>query len=173
MEKIFYTTLGKYANSETAVKEVFKQFYGIENAKILRNEHGKPFLQAENTLHFSVSHTEDLLFIAVANENVGIDAEKLTRSVQYLSILRKFSENERKKIENSTDFFTNWTAKEAAIKWLGGTISNDLSKLELVGGRLFYNQKELPVICSRLILFNHTIAVCCKQDFHQAETIAF
>lgn len=175
MEKIFYTDTSAYPDSETAVRFVLEKYFDIRRAKLQRNEHGKPYLEKgrELSLFFSVSHTENKLFIAVSDENVGIDAENLARQVAYAPILRRFHEDEKRQIRSSADFLRFWTAKESAVKWLGGSLANDLQKIRLVDDRLFYDAVELPIRLVFHTIENCIVGVCSERDFTGAERTAF
>ena len=170
MEKIFYVNKFAFPTSADAVKHVFKNYFGISNPKIIKNENGKPYLVGER-LFFSVTHTGDTLLIAVADENVGIDAERLDRSVNYLPILKKFTPQERKEISSSTNFLRHWTIKESAVKWLGGSLANDLRRLQIVDGNVFYEEIPIAVHFTLLEIKTLTVAVCSERDFANAEII--
>ena len=175
MEKIFYANVSDHANSEAAVKKVLGTYFGISDPKIERNDNGKPFLKqnADARLFFSVSHAQNRLFIAVCDENVGIDAESSARKTHYPPIIRKFHETERNEIDGNEAFLRHWTVKESAVKWLGGTLAHDLYKLVYTGGRVRYGEIELPVVLSNLRFEEYILAVCSEKDFSQAEFIPF
>ena len=172
MEKIFFAKNPAFPSSISAVKEILSTYFGIDNAEICRTENGKPYLKnAKNPLHFSISHTKTGLFIAFSKENVGIDAERMERTVRYQSILNKFPFEEREEIACEEDFLRHWTVKESAIKWLGGTLAHDLKKLRYTNGLLHYNQLELPVHITTLRLEGHILSICSDRDFSSAEFI--
>ena len=175
MEKIFYTDKSAYPDSQTAVQHVLSEYFNLKSVAMERNEHGKPFLVngRELSLFFSVSHTKNKLFIAVSNENVGIDAEDISRQVDYLPILKRFSSEERKDIKTPADFLRHWVAKESAIKWLGGSIAHDLQKLRFVENRLYYGEIELPASLVFHSFESYILAICSERDFKNAEWIAF
>ena len=175
MEKIFYTDKSAYPDSQTAVKHVLSERFNLKSAAIERNEHGKPFLVngKELSLFFSVSHTKNRLFIALSDENVGIDAEDCNRQIDYLPIIKRFSPEERKEILSPADFLRHWVAKESAIKWLGGSIAHDLQKLRFVENRLYYGEIEIPVNLVFHSFENYILAICSERDFSSAEWIAF
>ena len=169
MKKIYYTESSTFSNSETAVLFVLKEYFGITSAKIYRGDNGKPFLDIP--LFFSVSHTKSHLFIAFSKENVGIDAEYADRKTDYLTITKKFHPLERKEILNNQDFIRHWTIKESAVKWLGGSLAKDLSRLTYYDNRLKYGEIELPVKLTFLDIQSHNVSVCSERDFSQAEII--
>lgn len=170
MEKIFYANKSAYV-TESAIQKILSDFYGIQNAKVLRTEHGKPYVLSAP--HFSVSHTDDFLFIAVCEEPIGIDAEKVSRNVHYQATLKRFPPNEQLEINGKADFLLHWTVKESVVKYLGSTLSKELKRLTYVKNELFIDGKPFP---ATLTVFNqqgHIITVCCKRDFKAAEFIPF
>jgi 4'-phosphopantetheinyl transferase len=174
MEKIFYANKSIEPDSETAIKRILSEYFNVKNAVIERNENGKPFLaNGQTPLFFSVSHTGNKLFIAVSDENVGIDAESLYRNVDYLPILKRFAPEERQQIRSVEDFLRFWVAKESAVKWLGGSLAQDLRKLRYTNGRLFYGEIELPVKLVFHSFDTYLLAVCSERDFTGAEFIPF
>ena len=175
MEKIFYTDKSAYPDSESAIKQVLSEYFNLKSVTIARNEHGKPYLEngREIPLFFSVSHTENRLFIAFSDENVGIDVENLSRQTDYLPIIKRFSPEERKEILSPTDFLRHWVAKESAIKWLGGSLAHDLHKLRFFENRLFYGEIEIPAYLTFHTFENYVLAICSERNFTNAEWIAF
>ena len=175
MEKIFYTDKSAYPDSQTALKHVLSEYFNLKSVTMERNEHGKPFLVngKELSLFFSVSHTGNRLFIALSDENVGMDAENLSRQVDYLPIIKRFSPEERKEILSPADFLRHWVAKESAIKWLGGSLAHDLHKLRFIENRLFYGEIEVPACLVFHSFENYILAICSERDFSSAEWIAF
>ena len=175
MEKIFYTDKSAYLDSESAIKQVLSEYFNLKSVTIARNEHGKPYLEngREIPLFFSVSHTENRLFIAFSDENVGIDVENLSRQTDYLPIIKRFSPEERKEILSPADFLRHWVAKESTIKWLGGSIAHDLHKLRFVENRLFYGEIEIPAHLTFHSFERYILSICSERDFTNAEWIAF
>lgn len=172
MEKIFYTQRSAFASSEDAVKKILQDYFGYSNPQILRTENGKPYLaQSTLPLFFSISHSDNALFIAFCDENVGLDVEKNNRTVNYLPIIRKFPENEREKIKNTQDFLRHFTAKESGIKWLGGKLSRDFSSLLFMDGKLYYKDVSLPVQITLHEYNGFYLTVCSEKDFSHAEIV--
>ncbi|WP_353151939.1 4'-phosphopantetheinyl transferase superfamily protein [Pollutimonas bauzanensis] len=82
---------------------------------------GKPMLaQGGNTpLHFNLSHSGNMVLIAIATQPVGIDIE-FTRPLDYTRLAGHcFAAEEALRIVDSHSFFEHWTAKEAVIKASG------------------------------------------------------
>ncbi len=175
MEKIFYTDKSAYPDSQTAIERILSEYFNLKNVHILRNEHGKPYLEngREISIFFSVSHTENRLFIAFSDENVGMDAENVSRQTDYVPIVKRFAPEERKEILSPADFLRHWVAKESVIKWLGGSIAHDLHKLRFVENRLFYGEIEIPAHLVFHSFESYLLAICSERDFSNAEWIAF
>ncbi len=171
MEKIFYTDVSKFPTSERAVTFLLEKYFQITDGKIYRTESGKPYLQHGKRLFFSVSHTKTTLFIAFSTENVGIDAESLSRSANYAAIVKKFPIEEREEITDERVFLRHWTVKESAVKWLGGTIAQDLKKLSFVKNSLRYENLEIPVHILTKEVDGHILSVCAEKDFSAADII--
>lgn len=150
---------------------VFEKYFSVSSTKIKRTENGKPYLESENGLFFSVSHTDSMLFIAVSDCNVGLDAENEDRKVNYTAIVKKFSLHEQSEIVSNIDFLKNFTAKESAVKFLGGKLALDLNKLQVINGEIVYNNSPLPAILSYPVFDGYILAVCCEKDFSSAEFI--
>ena len=124
----------------------------------------------ENYTH-ALSYFKNALFIAFCDENVGLDAEKNNRTVNYLPIIRKSPENEREKIKNTQDFLRLFTAKESGIKWLGGKLSRDFSALLFMDGKLSYKDVSLPVQITLREYNGFYLTVCSEKDFSHAEIV--
>ena len=164
MLKVFYANRRDYSSSTELLKKILNEYFSIFEYTISKNENGKPFLSFKNTqmkqLFFSVSHTDIAYFIAISNENIGIDAEPVSRKPNYLPILQKFAVEERERIFSVSDFLKIWTVKEATIKWLGGSIAKDLKKIAYIENKLTINGLELPISIQEIEFFDHFISIC-------------
>ena len=172
MEKLFYAHKTTFPSSIDALKHVLSRYFGCPSAQIVKDEHGKPFVEnVKDKLFVSVSHTQNALFIAVSDENVGLDAEPVDRTPEFAPVLKRFPVEERAEIKTTADFLRHWTVKESAVKWLGGTLAHDLKKLSFSNNVLKYNGIELPVFLTERSIENHFVAVCCERDFTDAEIV--
>ena len=92
---------------------------------IRKNKHGMPFLYLQDKhIEMSISHSGEIVVVAVSNQKIGVDIEKITpikNSIFYYSEF--FSEDEMKIIysaERKAEIFTRfWTRKEALLKHHG------------------------------------------------------
>ena len=102
------------------------------------NEYGKPFV-AGSALRFSVSHSGDLVAIAIAEGvEVGIDVEQLARGAEILRVAaRFFTAEEQQELAAARDAELRavelWTAKEALLKARGTGLHGTLAAASLEG----------------------------------------
>lgn len=94
--------LGLFA--DLLVRIAIHQDLNIENDNILfgTNSYGKPFLENNKDYHFNISHTHNMIAVAVSNNPVGVDIEKV-REIDLGIAKRFFTENEQNYIEKSQD----------------------------------------------------------------------
>ena len=97
-----------------------------ESLQFDKGEHGKPFLVNNLTIHFNLSHSQDIAMLAVASRDTGIDIECINRKHEWQKIMHRFyTESEQQKILALPDnlqqraFYQVWTRKEAHMKVTG------------------------------------------------------
>lgn len=81
---------------------------------------GKPYLIGENVPYFSLSHSGDWVFCAVADSEVGLDAQERTPYRDKVAV-RWFTDPERAWLAEDPDgrFAALWAKKEAYCKFTG------------------------------------------------------
>ena len=172
MEKIFYTDKRTFSSSEETVEYLLRTYFYMKSVDLSRTENGKPFIKG-NALYFSVAHTNNQIFVVFSDKNVGLDVELSNRNINFLPIIKKFSNSEQVEISSCEDFIRHWLVKEAAVKWLGGTLAHDLYKLDYVAQQLFYKQLPLPVRIVELAIENYRLCVCSEKQIENVEIIPF
>ena len=95
----------------------------------------------------------------------------MSRTPRYDTIVKKFSADEQAEITSTTDFLRHWVVKESAVKYLGGTLANDLKRLRYINGSLTYNEQAFPAKITLLQHEDFLLAVCSNVDFENAEFI--
>lgn len=81
--------------------------------KIIFEESGKPRFEESCGIHFSLSHSKDLVAVAISSSSCGVDVEfKKPRSERFI---KKIMENE----SLDCDFYELWCLKEAYFKIKG------------------------------------------------------
>jgi len=117
-----------------------------EDVTFSTNEFGKPFLDqpfASSGLYFNLSHSKDLVVVAVAfDQHIGVDVEFVRQISDVDAIARRcFTDFERELLAGEIDsktsnFFRCWTRKEAFVKAIGKGLSVPLNSFtaSLPGG---------------------------------------
>lgn len=104
--------------------------YGIQEKLIIsKTEIDKPYFK-NSDVKFSISHSEDYVAVAVSDNEIGVDIEKITDKSRDNMIDRFFLPSEQEFYYNSEDkaaFAVLWTRKEAYLKYTGKGITEGLS----------------------------------------------
>lgn len=98
---------------------------GLQNICFYKNDHGKPYVKG-NPVFFNVSHSNDLIGVAVSNSEVGLDVEYM-KTRDFAALAQScFCERVVDEIRSAKDmkqaFYRNWTAYEAKVKLNGGEL---------------------------------------------------
>lgn len=101
---------------------LYRAQIGRELPEILTTDRGKPYF-ADNSLHFSISHTRRHAFCVLSEHNVGLDAEEADREVNLKLADKILSPMEKAQFDAASDkrkaLLTFWVLKEAAAKRSG------------------------------------------------------
>ncbi len=105
--------------------------YGIQEKLIIsKTEIDKPYFK-NSDVKFSISHSEDYVAVAVSDNEIGVDIEKITDKSRDNMIDRFFIPSEQEFYYNSEDkaaaFAVLWTRKEAYLKYTSKGITEGLS----------------------------------------------
>ncbi len=121
---------------ELTARAVLSESRGADIADLRRveAEHGKPFFENFKDFYFNISHSASCVAVAIAENDVGIDIEKLREP--NFAVAERFNINEKTYIfQNPTDsvkrFYEIWTKKEAFSKQKGTGISVALSAFDV------------------------------------------
>ena len=127
--------------SRVLVKTVLADKLGISphEVTLLLHPNGKPFVQGSKAVYFNLTHSADVIILAVTEEGeIGVDIEQVDREFEWMRVdsVLDLSEIEWIKEKELTDsssvfqrFFQIWTLKEAYIKCTGEGMSRHLKKL--------------------------------------------
>ncbi len=140
-----------YHFSRGCMRNVMSQITGLDPLKIpLKADPGKPPLLGKDLGYISLSHCSDALLIGWSMNKIGVDIERKDRKLEASKLSRRFfDEDENLEIENLTksqlqeQVLKRWTIKEAAIKWQGGKISNNLNQWIWKNDSSFVYHKQL------------------------------
>ncbi len=123
-------------------------------------ENGKPYVSNFENIHFSLSHSRNMILLAVDKDRIGADIELIEKD--NTNIAKSFFTNSEYnyiiKSENPTkSFYTVWTMKEAYLKMTGDGIVNGLDNFDVFSTKFkrmlktyIYKDKYMTAICSEI-----------------------
>lgn len=137
--------------------------------------HGKPYVTNEPHIHFSLSHSGDLVFAVLAPDEVGCDVQQALPSGREDRLAaRFFSEEERAAYAAGLDFYRIWARKESWIKCDGRGMSQELRSFSVVSADGAGWKWEQPA--DRRLMGTHMqgyeLAVCCAGNACYPLTVA-
>ncbi|APC92381.1 MULTISPECIES: 4'-phosphopantetheinyl transferase family protein [Francisella] len=144
---------------------VLEEFYHIASPVFI-NQHAKPYLK-DNAVFFNISHTLTKLIIAVADQEIGVDIEKISARRNIVRIAQRyFSELECYELTISDnppqDFYTLWTLKESQVKRNSLGIAKGLSSANFSKINNSWLSNSYP---SDFVSFSYDesiVSICCK-----------
>jgi phosphopantetheinyl transferase len=129
----------RYVVTRSLVRIVLSEHLGISprEIRVNRTDTGKPVIAESASVHFNVTHSADLILLALSQERpVGVDVER-RRDVDRVRALanRWLTDLERGEVDRLTAhgatmsdaFLRIWSLKEARLKALGVGISGAAS----------------------------------------------
>ena len=162
MNKIYILPINTDAYEFIKEKACKKHNIDINTLEIKRNEHGKPYFKNLPDFHFNISHSTDILAVAISDGKVGIDIEKLR--TPDLRIAKRFCEDEQAYVTETDPknrFFEVWTKKEAYLKYKGTGISGGLNSFSIFN-------TEIPLKTFKIS--DYIMSVCSKNCFEIIKT---
>ena len=116
-----------------AGRQLLAQMYlkktGQPLPEILLTPQGKPYFR-EKPWHFSISHTDEMVFCCLSEKNVGIDAESLQRQIPMPLAEKILSPSEKSRLEAAPcqrdALLRLWVLKESYAKLTGKGLGNYL-----------------------------------------------
>ena len=141
------------------LKSMYEELTGEEMPDIGKMPRGKPYFLTGD-LHFSITHTKNTVFCAIADVPVGIDAEEMTRVVNPSLAEKILSPGEYEQyavLEDEEDknqaLLRFWVLKEAEVKCSG------------LGLRGYPNHTDLSLDDPRVQEMDGCyVAVICQED---------
>lgn len=127
--------------SRVLVKSVLADKLGIApyEVKLHLHPNGKPFVQGSKAVYFNLTHSVDVIILAVTEEGeIGVDIERVDREFDWMRVDSVLAPSEIEWIKGNElidpfsvyqRFFQIWTLKEAYIKCTGDGMSRHLKML--------------------------------------------
>ena len=130
----------RFIVSRVALRFLLGKYLGMIPGKIVFSKgiDKKPFVQNREAhdIHFNVSHSGDIVLIAISGSEVGIDVEYIDNDFLFADVLPVcFSEEEQEIVGESRPlFYQLWTRKEALRKATGKGIDDELAFVPCLDG---------------------------------------
>jgi len=110
-----------------------------ETIELAYTDLGRPFFPHDDKIHFSISHTHDLVAVALtAGARIGIDLEAIQRHLDLFELAERiFSPADLEKFqalpsgEKLAAFYRAWTRKEAYLKARSEGIADGLQQISV------------------------------------------
>lgn len=121
----------------------------------LKNEDGKPYIKEYPNLWYNLSHSGEYVALAVDEQPIGVDIERIRRDHQKL-VKRFFSEEEALSLADhwSDEVFTKlWTRKESYIKATGYGMRMPLDGFSTLEEQVKVNEKMPTEMTSLQVLY--------------------
>ncbi len=122
----------RFIVSRVALRMLLGKYLGKAPAAVLfaKGQNHKPYL-VNGELQYNVSHSADMVVIAIAKKVVGVDIEFTASDLEIADIISDcFNEEEQGYINCSTQkrltFYKLWTRKEAILKAIAKGIDADI-----------------------------------------------
>jgi 4'-phosphopantetheinyl transferase len=142
-----------YVQAHTFLRLILSKYSGVRPQKIdfELGAYGKPYLKCSNHIHFNLSHTKEMIAIAVSSDsNVGIDIEKQDHVDDIKNVARQFmSDTELRDMGfleasfSNTYFYQCWVQKEALAKASGMGVGDHLRAFSVMNGFRFERGKTI------------------------------
>lgn len=150
-EKVKEYSLRKKQN--ILLSEYLLYNYFFPNEEFFYNQYGKPYLKNK---YFNISHADNYLLLGIADEEIGVDMQKITfkKNVEKL-----FSEEEQNLLKTAKEkmFTRYWVLKESYAKYLGVGISKKILQETIKKKDVYFYEYE--------DLNGYMIAVCLKNKY--------
>lgn len=112
---------------------LYRQAIAADMPAIEVTSRGKPYF-SHGAVHFSISHTDGVVFCVLSDRPVGIDAEKKTRTVDPALAEKLLSPAEKSRYAMAEDknaaLLRLWVLKEAYAKATGRGFGSYLSRTD-------------------------------------------
>lgn len=150
-EKVKEYSLRKKQNILLSEYLLYNYFFSSE--EFFYNQYGKPYLKNK---YFNISHADNYLLLGIADEEIGVDMQKITfkKNVEKL-----FSEEEQNLLKTAKEkmFTRYWVLKESYAKYLGVGISKKILQETIKKKDVYFYEYE--------DLNGYMIAVCLKNKY--------
>lgn len=141
---------------ETMTRQLLGAQFGLDakHCRIVKGEHGKPYVEGVENVFFNLSHSGDFIVCAISDREIGIDIERIGK-VRMAVARRFYHPGEVSVLESLSGdsqidlFFRYWSVKESFLKYTGSGLSSPLSGFQVCfqNGEIWLEKKHsrIPV----------------------------
>jgi 4'-phosphopantetheinyl transferase len=130
----------RYVTGRISLRNLLAKYHSVNSSDIhiIAEKGQKPYVRfPDSTICFNISHSGGWVVMAFAQDELGIDIEKIDPAFDYLNLLAEhFSLAERQFISSAENplsaFYFLWTRKEAATKAEGLGLRENLSQISVL-----------------------------------------
>lgn len=141
-----------YLTGRMVLRILLSKYLDISAQNVeFRTQRKKPIITNDPSLKFNLSYSGEYILISLSRTETGVDIEKINTKFDYHSLLAScFGENEIQSIldepKNSrTNFFLQWTRKEALLKYTGQGITENLNTVPSLDGNQLIADSDLDI----------------------------
>lgn len=147
-------------------EKYISDIYGFSTVDFGVDNNGKPQINNDIGINYSISHSNNIVICAVSRNNIGCDIEKI-KTISSNIAERFFCEGEKAYLKGFSDsefeneFFRLWTIKESYIKMIGTGL-----RMGLAGFEIFFdkNANKRAIIKRKDKIENCSIREYCIPD---------
>lgn len=129
-----------YVLTRFVVRKILGDALGVCGSELefATNQYGKPTISGpmQTNLHFNVSHSGNWMVLALADNPVGIDIERVESWSKYEQLIDQvYQAKERTRLSLASDqcreFIRTWVAKEAVLKMEGVGLNKSMTEIAI------------------------------------------
>jgi 4'-phosphopantetheinyl transferase len=131
----------RFIVSRIALRTLLARYLNLNHKEIYFEvgENKKPHVKGNTRLHYNVSHSGDIVLIALSGSAIGVDVENMPSETHYTEIMEiSYSKDETDHVNTATNplqtFYTLWTRKEALLKATAKGIDDDMKFIPCIDG---------------------------------------
>ena len=158
MNKIFITRADKQRSHEFLFF-ILSKYFGVkaDESGLTKSKFGKLSL-VDSSIRFNITHSGELIALAVGLKEVGLDVEKVKEKNHFLG--KEIFGNTVNDLET---FYTLWTKAESFVKYSASSILCDLKNIVIKPDGIYLGG-ELQNVCSKTFKYQDYIFSICSKD---------
>lgn len=153
---------GRYLIKQMIQKDFLKNFFS-DQITLSYHEKGAPFITDYPDIPVSLSHSNDYTAAACCTDKgktIGIDIEKVTKKPDINFLRTAFTKNEIANLtDRSSQIFTNWTVKEAYLKYIKKGFNESLHKVEVINSQVWHHKKKINVDVHSIFIDDYVLSL--------------